>query len=95
MSTEVQHLVAQHRYVFSRDGRSVGLTDYSVRGGAIHLEHTEVDPGLRGRGLGAAMVEQVLDRIRVESDRPIVADCPFVKGWLAQHPEYRELEDRG
>lgn len=100
MSTHVQnspleHLASQSRYVYSVDGNAVGLTDYRVIGDSIHLIHTEIDPPLRGSGLGARMVNAVLDDIRTTTELRVVADCPFVVAWLDRHPEYQELETRG
>jgi predicted GNAT family acetyltransferase len=95
MSSEVQHLPGQNRFVFEKDGKQVGLTDYTLRGNAMHITHTEVDPSLRGAGLGDEMIQEVLDLIRTESDHRVVAECPFVVDWLGRHPEYRELEERG
>ena len=73
----------------------VGLTDYRLVGNEIHLTHTEIDPKFRGGGLGAHMVQGVLDSIRTETDYRVVAACPFVVDWLERHPEYHELESRG
>jgi predicted GNAT family acetyltransferase len=95
MSTALQHLPGQNRYVFEKDGRQVGLTDYTLRGQAMHITHTEIDPSMRGAGLGAEMVQGVLDEIRTGTDYRVVAECPFVVDWLSQHPEYQELEERG
>lgn len=94
-ASAVEHLAGQNRYVYSVDGREVGLTDYQVRGSAMHLIHTEISPALRGHGLGARMVQEVLDRIRVETTYRVVADCPFIADWLDRHPDYQELEQRG
>lgn len=95
MSTEVLHLPGQNRYVFEKDGEQVGLTDYTLRGNSIHITHTEIDPHLRGGGLGSEMVQSVLDAIRTDTSYRVVAECPFVVDWLEQHPEYQELELRG
>ncbi len=95
MSSAVHHLPGQNRYVFEKDGKQVGLTDYTLRGNAIHLTHTEIDPHRRDGGLGAEMVQLVLDQIRTDTDYRVVAECPFVVDWLEQHPEYQELEQRG
>jgi predicted GNAT family acetyltransferase len=95
MSTEVQHLPGQNRYVFVKDGEQVGLTDYRLHGNAMHITHTEIDPHLRGSGLGSEMVEGVLEQIRTDTQYRVIAECPFVVDWLDQHPEYHELETRG
>jgi predicted GNAT family acetyltransferase len=94
MSSAVQHLPGQNRYLYEKDGVEVGLIDYTMRGGAIILTHSEVDPQLRHHGVGDQMVQAVLDRIRAETDLRVVAECPFVVDWLERHPDYQELELR-
>jgi predicted GNAT family acetyltransferase len=94
MSTVVQHLPGQNRYIFEKDGEEVGLIDYTRRGGSIVLTHSEIDPQLRGHGLGDRMVQEVLEEIRTDTDYTIVAECPFVADWLERHPEYLELQAR-
>lgn len=90
----MKHLPNQNRYVLEKDGEQVGLTDYTMRGNAMHITHTEINPQMRGGGLGAEMVQGVLDRVRSETEYRVVADCPFVADWLEQHPDYHELEER-
>jgi predicted GNAT family acetyltransferase len=94
MSSAVQHLPSQNRYLFEKDGVDVGLIDYTMRGDSIVLTHSEVDPHLRHHGVGDEMVQAVLDSIRTETNLRIVAECPFVVDWLERHPEYQELEVR-
>jgi predicted GNAT family acetyltransferase len=94
MSSVVQHLPAQNRYVFTKDGAEVGLTDYQLVERDIHITHTEIDPSMRDGGLASEMVQAVLDHIRDDTDYRVVADCPYVVTWLGRHPEYQELEQR-
>ena len=94
MSTAVQHLPGQNRYVFTKDGEEVGLIDYTLSGNDIHITHSEVDPSRRGEGLGGIMTQGVLDSIREDTDYRVVAECPFVVSWLERHPDYHELETR-
>lgn len=94
MASVVQHLPAQNRYVFSKDGVDVGLTDYQLVDRDIHITHTEIDPSMRGAGLASEMVQGVLDAIRTDTDYRVVADCPYVVTWLSRHPEYHMLEQR-
>jgi uncharacterized protein len=56
----------------------------------LELVHTEVAPGLRGRGVGEALAEAAVAYARRE-DLSIVATCPFVRRWLDKHPEHRDL----
>jgi predicted GNAT family acetyltransferase len=78
------------RFNLLRDGDQVGLIDYVIKGDAIHLTHTFIDPSKRERGLAASFVQLVLDSLRGGSLR-LVPDCPFVAHWLTEHPEYNDL----
>ena len=54
--------------------------------------HTEVDEAYGGHGLASKLVRGAVDASIAEGYR-IVAVCPYVKGWLAKHPEYAEHVD--
>lgn len=95
MPSTLTHLVGQNRYVFASGGEQVGLVDYVMSGDEIHLVHTEINPQLRGRGLGARMVEELLDTLRTETSLRVVPACPFVADWVHRHPDYQELTERG
>lgn len=92
--SELRNLVAESQYRFSVDGEEVGLADYRVIGDEIHITHTEIAPRLRGSGLGARMIRQLLDSIRHETDYRVVADCGFVRDFIRRNPEYAELQTR-
>ncbi|MFC7573610.1 GNAT family N-acetyltransferase [Klenkia terrae] len=48
--------------------------------------------GVRGghHGLGGTLVRAALDDVRAAGGT-VVPQCPFVAGWIARHPEYRDL----
>lgn len=56
----------------------------------LELVHTEVDPALRGRGVGEALAETAFAYARAQGLR-VVPTCPYVKRWLAKHPEQRDV----
>lgn len=56
----------------------------------LELVHTEVAPGLRGRGVGDALAAAAMAYARAEK-LSIVATCPFVRRWLDKHPEHQNL----
>lgn len=94
MATELRHDTENTRYVFTADGEPAGLIDYTLAGNTIHLVHTEIDPAQRGKGLGGQLVQQTLDLIRDESKLRVAPDCPFVRDFIAERPEYHELTTR-
>lgn len=75
--------------------RVVGYLSYELADGVLDLQHTVVDPSMRGQGLGGRLVETAMVHARQEqlSVRPT---CPFIPSWLAEHPEHQDLvEGRG
>jgi len=64
--------------------------NYRVRDGVISLNHTETPVAARGRGLASRLVAGVLKLTR-ERGLKVVPRCPFVRAYLAGHPEDSDL----
>jgi predicted GNAT family acetyltransferase len=71
--------------VFEVDGYP-GELQYRVHNGKLILKHTEVADELRGRGLGAALVESALDKA-AEAGLTVWPWCEYARAWLQKHPE--------
>lgn len=82
------------RYELRSGDRVLGYADYRLRGDAVVLPHTVIDPGFRGRGLGDLLVEGVLSDLRAQQ-RAVVPSCSFVAGYLERHPESADIADGG
>jgi uncharacterized protein len=80
--SEVVDNTAGSRYEIRVEGRLAGVLDYRRADGVVDLLHTEVDPQLRNRGLGADLVRHALDDARERGDR-VVPTCPFVARLIA------------
>jgi uncharacterized protein len=80
----------QQRYEGIVDDRVAGLLFYRASEGELVLVHTEVDEEFEGQGIGSKLVAGALDDIRARGLR-IVPICPFVKAYLARHPEHSDL----
>ena len=63
---------------------------FHLRGTAIALIHTEVPPALQHQGLADTLARISLEYARSHSLRVKVI-CPFVKAFLARHPEFQDL----
>ncbi len=70
--------------------RNIAKIEYVKQPGKIYLTHTEVPESLEGKGIGSALVRQVLEDIR-EKGLILVPLCPFVAAYISQHPEYQIL----
>ncbi|HXR45462.1 MAG TPA: GNAT family N-acetyltransferase [Pseudolysinimonas sp.] len=84
----------ESRYVLRRDGRQIGQSVYEREPGVIRFLHTEIDPELKEHGLGSMLVKASLDDVRAGSDDRVIAQCPFVRAYIARHPEYQDLLER-
>jgi hypothetical protein len=86
---QVRHNQEQHRYEVAVDGK-LALLEYRDAGGVRYYTHTEVPVALEGRGIAGQMAKAALDAAQQEQ-LTIVPLCPFVRGYIAKHPEYKPL----
>ncbi|AJE33852.1 putative acetyltransferase [Corynebacterium humireducens NBRC 106098 = DSM 45392] len=70
-----------NQFIIHADGQRVGHTDYRDHDGERLFYHTEVTPEFGGRGLAGQLISDAL----AQTDLPIVAICPFVRGWLEKN----------
>ena len=75
--------------VTGRDGRGE-LTYSRVSATSVIADHTGVDEGLRGTGVGQALVERFVADARGEGFT-IFPLCPFVKAQYQRHPEWSDV----
>jgi uncharacterized protein len=87
--TDITNNRIKHRYELAVDGH-IAATYYEIADGVITFVHTEVPPELGGKGVGSKLVKGALDQVRAEALK-VIAQCPFVKGWIDKHPEYADL----
>lgn len=88
---EVRHDADLQRYAAYVDGRLAGFTTYTLSDHLIVFQHTEVDGAFEGQGVGSALARAALDDVRADGGRRVVPSCPFIRGWIAKHPDYTDL----
>lgn len=66
------------------------IIEYSVKPEVLILEHTEVDPALKGKGVASDLVENVLLQIELQGLK-VVPKCPFIKKYIEKHPEWESI----
>mgnify|MGYP001272756577 CR=1 FL=1 len=88
---------------FVFDNHEVKVTDESgkilvratfpvIKEGVVNINHTYVDPSLRGQGIASILMTKVCDFL-VEKNIKWVATCPYAVVWLKKHPEYNSMID--
>jgi predicted GNAT family acetyltransferase len=72
------------------DGTEAGAAYYHRIGETVIFTHTEVDSAFEGRGIGSQLAAGALGLAREAGDH-VVPLCPFIRGYMAKHPEHDDL----
>jgi predicted GNAT family acetyltransferase len=89
-TAEVRDNTADRRFETWADGELAGFTTYVLRSRSISFLHTELEPRFQGRGLGQELVAAALRSAR-ERRSKVLPFCPYVRGFIAKHPEFLDL----
>ncbi len=89
-SNSVRDNAVRQRFELDVDGK-VAFASYRRAPGVVIITHTETPIALRGRGIASRLVAGAFELIQAQGDK-VVAGCSFVADFLAQHPEWRELD---
>jgi predicted GNAT family acetyltransferase len=84
----VRHEPQRSRFVVDLPDGQAELLYGEFAEDVLDLQHTEVPPSGRGRGVGDALVRAALSYARERGVR-VMATCPFVQAWLRRHPDER------
>jgi len=89
---EIRHTQTGHRGVFflERGGRRVAELTYSLSGDKALVDHTYVDPSLRGGTIAPSLVEAAVRWAR-EGNRKIVPLCSYVRSVFARTRAYDDV----
>jgi uncharacterized protein len=87
---EIQDVPGAHRFELLVDGVLSGQAVYRVRDGVTVITHSEVDPRLRGQGMGDELARRTLDLLRSRG-ATVLPLCPFFAHYVRQHPGYDDL----
>lgn len=82
---DVVHRPDRSRFEVEVDGQ-VAFLDYRLTEGGVVMPHTVVPSGIEGRGVAGELTRTAVAWAR-EQALGIDAQCSYVRGWLAEHPE--------
>ncbi len=71
-----------NRYEVRSSGHLIGVLEYHRQPDAVVIDHVEVDPGARGRGIAGHLTETAVTAFEAEGIR-IVPVCPYAQHWIA------------
>lgn len=75
-------------YATSPTGEIVAEVTFPTRNGVSIINHTFVDPSLRGEGVASKLVKLAADKILADGNQ-IAATCTYAAAWFKRHPEYQ------
>jgi len=95
-STDIQliHDIEQNEFRIEVAPGEWAKVSYRKHGHVLFIDHTSVPSSLRGQGKGAVMMETVLPEIE-KLGYTIVAECSYVKHYLAKHSAWQHLVVNG
>jgi hypothetical protein len=80
-------------YVLDQDKREIVRATFPfIKEGVVVVDHTYVDPSLRGQGIASELMHEV-SRYAKEKGYKVVATCPYAVVWYKKHQEYNSLID--
>jgi predicted GNAT family acetyltransferase len=81
----------ESRYEVRVDGELAGFSEYHLTKTSTVFTHTEVLDEFEGHGVGSKLARGALDDVRAKGERDVVPICPFIHGWIDDHPDYADL----
>jgi len=87
---DVEHDQARHRFSVTLPEGRAELRYFVHPDTALDLYHVEADAALRGKGIAGDVTAAAFAYVRANG-RKVRASCPFVVGWLARHPEEKDI----
>lgn len=74
-------------YATDATGNIIAEVTFPTVDGVSTIDHTFVDPSLRGQGVASKLVKMAADEILKEGNK-IAATCTYADTWFKRHPEY-------
>ena len=77
-------------FALDESGRLLAEVTFPRRESVAEIDHTFVDPSLRGQGVAGQLLQAAADTLRAQGlkARPT---CSYAVRWFETHPEYADL----
>ncbi len=89
MNYKVRHNQKRRRFEIELEGYT-GYLEYVLGERTMDLIHTYVPEEIGGKGVAAALVEEVLTYAR-DNNMKIIPTCSYIELYLVRHQEYEPL----
>ena len=80
-----------NRIFCAENGKTLAEVTFPVCGPeTVVIDHTWVDPSLRGQGVAGQLVKRAADALR-STGRKARVTCSYARDWFARHPEEADV----
>lgn len=84
---------SQRIYVKDASGKMIVEATFPlIKEGVGNVDHTYVDPSLRGQGIANTLMHKVYEYAK-ERGLKLVATCPYAIVWFKKHQEQNDVLD--
>ena len=77
-------------YATDPDGKVIAEVTFPTVNGVSTIDHTFVDPSLRGGGVAGTLMQLAVDHILAEGNR-LASTCSYAVAWFKGHPQYQSV----
>lgn len=78
-------------FTYEADGKKLAEMVYLNSGGStIIIDHTDVDPSLKGQGIGKQLLGQLVEFVRAHH-KLVIPFCPFAHATFQKTPEWQDV----
>ena len=84
--------VEDHRAVYYDEDQEMKgeVTFPSIDQDTVDIDHTFVDPSLRGMGMAGKLMEAAAGEIRRQGKKAVLT-CSYAVKWFESHKEYQDI----
>ena len=90
MNIEIKHDEDKGKFFSVVDGKEARLEYEKIDDKTIEFPYTYVPPSLRGKGIGAKLVEYGLNYAR-RNKLSVIPSCSYVENFIHRNQKYKDL----
>lgn len=80
-----------NKITYLENGEALAVLEFPECGNnLVDIKHTFVDDRLRGRGIGAIMMEECA-KLLESTGRQAILTCSYARYWFDKHSEFQEV----
>ena len=78
-------------FIENEDGDVIAEATFPVLNEeVVNINHTFVDPSLRGQGVAGKLMLEVAKKLRKENKKAMIS-CSYAVKWFDKHEEYKDV----